>query len=148
MLVAAVPAQPFTSLRSFSPCGKPFQLRALRLIRCSAAAAEGLDGGLDGSSSDGGGGNASEDPPAGPALAPGLYLVATPIGNLEDITMRALRVLRSADRVLCEDTRHTSRLLNHYGIRTPLESYHMHNERSKEGGVSPLHNYNYNLTKP
>lgn len=132
MFFTAVPMQPFTSLRCFSPCrgSEPFQLRALRLIRCSAAAAaEGVDG-VDG-------GGASEAPP-GPALAPGLYLVATPIGNLEDITMRALRVLRSADRVLCEDTRHTSRLLSHYGIRTPLESYHMHNERSREGGVSLL----------
>lgn len=58
-------------------------------------------------------------------------------GNLEDITLRALRVLRSADRILCEDTRVTAKLLNHFGIRTPLESYHQHNERSKEGRVRP-----------
>jgi len=61
-------------------------------------------------------------------LAPGLYLVATPIGNLEDITLRALRVLRTADRIACEDTRQTQKLLNHFEIRTPTVSYHMHNE--------------------
>ena len=67
-------------------------------------------------------------------LAPGLYLVATPIGNLEDITLRALRILRTADRIACEDTRQTQKLLNHFEIRTPTVSYHMHNEgpRSEE----------------
>ena len=64
-------------------------------------------------------------------IAPGLYLVATPIGNLEDITLRALRVLRGVDRIACEDTRQTAKLLNHYGIRTPTVSYHRHNETGR-----------------
>jgi 16S rRNA (cytidine1402-2'-O)-methyltransferase len=57
-----------------------------------------------------------------------LYLVGTPIGNLEDISLRALRILREVDLVACEDTRHTFRLLDHYGISTPRQSYHEHNE--------------------
>jgi len=65
------------------------------------------------------------------SLAPGLYLVATPIGNLEDVTLRALRVLKQADLIACEDTRQTQKLLNHYGITTPMMSYHEHNEASR-----------------
>lgn len=61
-------------------------------------------------------------------LPPGLYLVATPIGNLGDITLRALEVLRGVDRIACEDTRQTQKLLNHFEIQTPTVSCHEHNE--------------------
>ena len=64
-------------------------------------------------------------------LAPGLYLVATPIGNLEDITLRALRVMKESDLIACEDTRQTQKLLNHYSIATRTTSYHEHNEMTR-----------------
>jgi 16S rRNA (cytidine1402-2'-O)-methyltransferase len=62
-----------------------------------------------------------------PALTGGLHLVATPIGNLRDITLRALETLAAADVIACEDTRITRRLVDHYGIATPLTPYHEHN---------------------
>lgn len=64
-------------------------------------------------------------------MAGTLYVVSTPIGNLEDLTLRALRILKEADLIACEDTRHTRTLLAHYGIATPLLSYHEQNERQR-----------------
>jgi 16S rRNA (cytidine1402-2'-O)-methyltransferase len=67
-----------------------------------------------------------------------LYIIATPLGNLEDITQRALRVLREVEIVACEDTRRTRVLLNHFGIKTRTISYHEHNERERVPGLAEL----------
>lgn len=81
---------------------------------------------------------AQEDEPAlASPLAPGLYLVATPIGNLGDITLRALDVLRGVDRIACEDTRQTQKLLNHFAIAKPTVSCHEHNERERAAELIP-----------
>ncbi len=73
---------------------------------------------------------------AAPALAPGLYVVATPIGNLRDITLRALETLAAASVVLCEDTRMSARLLDHYGIKNRRIALHEHNERAKADDIA------------
>ncbi|WP_430968139.1 16S rRNA (cytidine(1402)-2'-O)-methyltransferase [Spongiimicrobium sp. 2-473A-2-J] len=64
-----------------------------------------------------------------------LFIVPTPIGNLEDITLRALRVLKEVDLILAEDTRTSGKLLQHYGIDTPMQSHHMHNEHKTVAGI-------------
>ena len=64
-------------------------------------------------------------------MAGTLYVVGTPVGNLSDMSPRAIEILRAADAILCEDTRHTRKLLNHFGIDKPAESYHEHNEDEK-----------------
>src|SRR5713101_4620694 len=73
------------------------------------------------------------------ASMPGtLYIVATPIGNLADITQRGLQVLREVDLIACEDTRHTRKLLNHFGVDTKTISYHEHNERERAAQLCAL----------
>ena len=67
-----------------------------------------------------------------------LYVVATPIGNLEDLTHRATRILKEVSLIACEDTRHTRKLLNHYGIKTKTISYHEHNEREQASHLIEL----------
>lgn len=64
-----------------------------------------------------------------------LYIVPTPIGNLEDITLRAIRILKEADLILAEDTRTSGKLLNHLGVETPMQSHHMHNEHKTVEGI-------------
>jgi len=72
-------------------------------------------------------------------LKPGkLYICATPIGNMEDITLRVLRTLKEVDYIAAEDTRHTLKLLNHYGINKPLVSYHQHNQQKRGGYIIEL----------
>src|SRR5258706_8515746 len=71
-------------------------------------------------------------------MAGTLYLIATPIGNLEDITHRAVRLLGEVELIACEDTRHTKKLLNHYGIKTRTISYHEHNERERAAELLKL----------
>src|SRR2546423_208178 len=71
-------------------------------------------------------------------MAGTLYLVSTPIGNLEDITHRAVRLLGEVELIACEDTRHTRKLLNHYGIKTRTISYHEHNERERAAELIKL----------
>ena len=66
---------------------------------------------------------------------PTLYIVATPIGNLEDISMRALRILGEVDFILCEDSRVTRVLLEHYNIKTKAISYHQHSDENKTNGI-------------
>src|SRR5210317_137316 len=67
-----------------------------------------------------------------------LYIVGTPIGNLEDISMRALRILGEVDFILCEDTRVTKKLLDHFDIKTPTISYHQHSDDKKHSEILKL----------
>jgi 16S rRNA (cytidine1402-2'-O)-methyltransferase len=77
----------------------------------------------------------AQTPFEAPPLAAGLYVVSTPIGNLRDITLRALETLAAADLVLCEDTRHSAHLLDHFGITTRRQALHEHNERARVDAV-------------
>ncbi len=78
----------------------------------------------------------AHEPDSKSSLTPALYLVGTPIGNLEDITLRAIRILREADLVLAEDTRHSRKLMSKYDLHTPMLSCHKFNERARVGLIT------------
>jgi 16S rRNA (cytidine1402-2'-O)-methyltransferase len=109
----------------------------------STSAAKATSGGSGEEREPNGGPGPSKPEPALPPIptalpaspAPGLHLVATPIGNLGDVSLRALAVLRGADRIYCEDTRVTARLLGRYGVKTPLEPYHDHNAKTMRPAI-------------
>jgi 16S rRNA (cytidine1402-2'-O)-methyltransferase len=111
------------------------------------SAAQATSGGSDERREPSGGPTPSKPDPAGLSAidacavpAPGLHVVATPIGNLGDVSLRSLAVLRGADRIYCEDSRITARLLARYGIRTPLHTYHDHNaEAIRPAILAALH---------
>jgi hypothetical protein len=89
----------------------------------------------EGNRLEGGHNKAKPDETSSVKLDAGLYIVATPIGNLQDITLRALRVLKAADAILAEDTRHSRKLLHAYNLDTPLVSFHAFNEKEKQDYV-------------
>ena len=74
-------------------------------------------------------------------VAPGLYLVATPIGNLGDITLRAIATLAAADVIYCEDTRHSRTLASHFGLAAPLKPYHEHNGEAARPLILAAHRF-------
>ena len=105
-------------------CGQSRTWHASRLVRAVSAYSVATDGAV-----------CSRDV----RLPPGLYLVGTPIGNLEDLSVRALKVLQNANIILAEDTRHSRKLLNHYDIKAQMHSFHQHNEHGKQDKVCVAH---------